>query len=471
MTAKKLPNEQAAAVQHPDYIDEILGIVRGRLSPKLIREQLADYHENDIAAALELLKKDERQRLFTILDTETLSNVIEYAEHPDEYIGEMSVRKRVDVLSAIEPADAAEYLASLDKTERKLIIDLMGDEAKSEIALISSFDKDEIGSRMTTNYISVRSGITVGEAMRELVEQAAENDNVTTIYVVDEDGTFYGAVDLRDIIIARKNEPLEEIIMTSYPYVYSDELIDDCIERIKDYSEDSIPVLDEYNVLRGVLTAQDMTELVDDVLGEDYARLAGLSAEEDIEEPVVKSVKKRFPWLAVLLGLALVVSSVVGLFEEVVAHLALVVFFQSLVLDMAGNVGTQSLAVTIRVLSDERVSGKQKARLVFKEARTGLLNGLLFGIASFAVIGAYLMFIKGEPAIMAFSVSMCTGLALVVSMLLSSVAGTTIPMLFKKLKIDPAVASGPLITTLNDLVAVVTYYGLVWILLINVLGL
>ena len=227
MTAKKQTVEQTAAVQHPDYIDEILGIVRGRLSPKLIREQLADYHENDIAAALELLKKDERQRLFTILDTETLSNIIEYSEHPEEYIGEMSVRKRVDVLSSIEPADAAEYLASLDKTERKLVIDLMGDEAKNEIALISSFDKDEIGSRMTTNYISVHAGITVGEAMRDLVEQAAENDNVTTIYVVDEDDVFYGAVDLRDIIIARKNSPLEEIIMTSYPYVYSDELIDD----------------------------------------------------------------------------------------------------------------------------------------------------------------------------------------------------------------------------------------------------
>ena len=146
------------------------------------------------------------------------------------------------------------------------------------------------------------------------------------------------------------------------------------------------------------------------------------------------------------------------------------VCFQSLILDMAGNVGTQSLAITIRVLMDENLTGKQKLYLVAKEARVGLCNGLILGILSFAFIGAYLM-LKGEAAQLAFSVSACTGIALSVSMVLSSVSGTTVPLLFKKMNIDPAVASGPLITTINDLVAVVTYYGLAWILLIHTLHL
>ena len=196
-----------------------------------------------------------------------------------------------------------------------------------------------------------------------------------------------------------------------------------------------------------------------------------MTAEEDLEEPLHKSVAKRLPWLIVLLVLGMLVSSVVGLFETVVAQLALIVCFQSLVLDMAGNVGTQSLAVTIRVLMDEEVSGKQKLYLISKEARVGLLNGTILGILSFLVIGGYLFLLKGQPVILAFGVSACTGIALLVSMILSSVAGTSIPILFKKLKVDPAVASGPLITTVNDLVAVVTYYGLAWFLLLHVMHL
>ena len=206
-------------------------------------------------------------------------------------------------------------------------------------------------------------------------------------------------------------------------------------------------------------------------MGDDYAKLAGLSSEEDLQEPLKKSILKRLPWLIILLGMGLLVSSVVGIFEHVVAHLTLIISFQSLVLDMAGNVGTQSLAVTIRVLMDEKISGRQKLYLIGKEARIGLVNGMVLGILSFLFIGLYLVILKGQSTLLAFTVSLCTGIALLVSILLSSIAGTVIPLIFKKLHIDPAVASGPLITTINDLVAVVTYYGLAWILLIYVLHL
>ena len=307
--------------------------------------------------------------------------------------------------------------------------------------------------------------------MRSLIDQASENDNISTIYVVDDDDTLAGAIDLKDLIIAREGTALQSITKSSYPYVYANEQIEDCIERIRDYSEDSIPVLSPDNKLRGVLTSQDITQLVDDELGEDYAKLAGLSAEEDLREPLRKSIGKRLPWLIILLGLGLVVSSVVGAFEGVVAHLTLIVSFQSLILDMAGNVGTQSLAVTIRVLMDEKLSGREKASLVLKEAKVGLANGFVLGLLSFVFIGLYLVVLKGQPGTLAFPVSLCTGTALVVSILLSSITGTVVPLAFKKLNVDPAVASGPLITTLNDLVAVVTYYGLAWLLLINTLGL
>ena len=324
---------------------------------------------------------------------------------------------------------------------------------------------------MTTNYISIRENLTVKEAMTELVDQAAKNDNISMIFVVDDMDTFYGAIDLKDLIIARRYDSLEDIIITSFPYVYGQESIDDCIEKLKDYSEDSIPVLDNNNRLLGVITSQSIIEVVDDEMGEDYARLAGLTAEEDLAEPLKDSLKKRLPWLLILLALALIVSSVVGAFEAVVSQLTLIMAFQSLILDMAGNVGTQSLAVTIRVLMDESLTFKNKVGLVFKEMRVGLCNGLLLGVLSFAAIGLYIHFFKDKTFMFSYAVSGCIGLSLMLAMLISSAVGTLIPLFFKRINVDPAVASGPLITTINDLVAVVTYYGTSWVLLINIMHL
>ena len=462
--------ESASTAQHPNYEERIAQVVRGNLTPKIMREQLLTYHENDVAAAMDLLKKEDRYRLYSVLSPETLADVLEYSERINEYVGELNLRKRAEVLAHLEPSVAVDYLQEVEKGERAAIIDLMPDDAKQEISLLSSFDEDEIGSRMTTNFVMIHMGISVRQAMRELVEQAADNDNISTIYVADDDGIFAGAIDLKSLIIAREGTELDSIIMTSYPYVYANELIEDCIERIKDYSEDSIPVLDQENRLKGVLTAQDVAELIDDEMGEDYARLAGLTAEEDLQEPLSMSIVKRLPWLLVLLGLGLVVSSVVGLFEAVAAGLTIIVAFQSLILDMAGNVGTQSLAVTIRVLMDDQCTGRQKLYLVAKEAKIGLCNGLILGSLSILFIGLYLLLVKGEAAHFAFSISLCAGAALALSMSLSSISGTTIPILFKGLGVDPAVASGPLITTVNDLIAVVTYYGLAEGLLRGVLG-
>ncbi len=466
-----IPNDVTEMMFHPDYKQEIAETFRSNLTPKIKQERLLAYHERDIAAALEILSLKERKRLYHILNAETLAGILEYAENQSTYMSEIGMQKRIAVLSQFEITEMAEYIRTMDKADRITILELLGDDLKAQVVLLNSFGEDEIGSKMTTNYIVIHSDITVKQAMHELIEQAADNDNISTIYVLDENEMLFGAIDLKDLIIAREGTKLETIVMTSYPYVYANEQIDDCLGRIKDYSEDSIPVLDSDNKLIGVLTSQDIMELIDDELGEDYARLAGLSAEEDLNEPLKRSIGKRLPWLIILLGLGMVVSSVVGIFENVVAQLPLIIAFQSLILDMAGNVGTQSLAVTIRVLMDEKISGKQKLLLIAKESRVGFVNGFILGILSFVFIGIYLYALKSQSSAMAFSISACTGIALLLAMILSSLSGTIIPLMFKKLKVDPAVASGPLITTINDLVAVVTYYGLAWVLMLNILHL
>ena len=456
-----------------DYQSEILAIIRSNTSPGVMRNKLEDYHENDLAEVFPELTAAERRKVCRILDLDMLSDIFEYIDEKQaaEYLDEMDVRKAAGILSGMETDAVVDVLRMTPKEKKVLLIELMDDEARKDMAIIASFDEEEIGSKMTTNCIMIRENLTVKQAMSSLIGQAAKNDNISTIFMVTEDSTFYGALDLKDLIIARQDACLEDLIVTSYPYVYGNELIDDCIEKLKDYSENSIPVLDNDNKLLGVITSQSIVELVDDEMGEDYAKLAGLTAEEDLKEPLRESLKKRLPWLLVLLGLGMVVSSVVGVFEAVVSQLTIIMCFQSLILDMAGNVGTQSLAVTIRVLMDESLTGKQKAELVWKEMSIGFANGLILGTLSFIVIGLYIAFFKGKTFMFAYAVSGCIGIALVVAMVISGAVGTCIPLFFKKINVDPAVASGPLITTINDLVAVVTYYGLSWIFLIEMLHL
>lgn len=448
------------------FSEEIVSLIRSDLTPKKMRERIDDYHEKDIAQALEELTEQERKKLFRLLPMETLVSVLEYSEDITRYFAPLSMRQKVEALSMMEVATAVELLQQLCKEERNSLTDLMSPEVRSEIRLLSSFDDDEIGSRMSTNYIEIPDTATIKGAMSELIRQAPENDNMSMLYVVDEDGTFCGAIDLKDLIIARENTALSDITRVSYPYVYAKALIDDCLSSLIDYSESSIPVLDNDNKLIGVVTAQDFMEVIDEEFAEDYAKLAGLTAEEDLSEPIVQSVKKRLPWLGILLVLGFVVSAAVGMFEPVVAQLPVIMSFQSLILGMAGNVGTQSLAVAIRVLMDQQIGGKHLAGLVWKETRVGLLNGVLLGVLSFAAIGGYLC-LQGNGPAFAFAVSGCLGVAMVLAMLASSLSGTIIPIIFKKLGVDPAVASGPLITTINDLVAVISYYGLAWIILIN----
>ncbi|MBR3494910.1 MAG: magnesium transporter [Clostridia bacterium] len=442
-------------------------MIRGDLPDDEKREKLADYHYNDIADVLEKLTPEERKSLYRLLGAEEVSEIFAYLDDASDFIEELTPETAAHIVQEMDADDAVDVLEDLDEEQQQAIIDRMDEEARADVELIQSYPDDEIGSKMTTNYIAIRRGISVKEAMRSLVNQAADNDNLSTIYVVEEGERFYGAISLQDLIIAREHTDLEDLITTSYPYVYDHEDVAACIEQLKDYSEDSIPVVDGDMKLLGVITSQDLVEVVDEELGEDYAKLAGLTAEEDLNEPLPQSIKKRIPWLITLMFLGLLVSSVVGTFEGVMAALPICVAFQSMILDMSGNSGTQSLAVTIRILTDEELSGKKKLHLVLKEARVGFTNGLILGTVSFIFVGLFVHFIKGREMLASFAMSGCIGIAMVIAMTISSLSGTLIPMFFKKVKIDPAVASGPMITTLSDLVAVVSYYTLVSVLLLS----
>lgn len=375
------------------YVEELIEIIRAGLSREDLVDWLFDYHDNDIADALELLTPEERKRLYSALGAERVAEIFVYLDDGDVYLKELSLKQQAKVISEMDSDDAVDILEEVDDDTKCKILGMLDKEASEDVQLLLSYDEDEIGSYMTTNFILIHNDLTVREAMRELVKQAGENDNISTIYVVDRAEQYYGAIEPQDLIIAREHTELEDLISRSYPYVVDHEKISECIEKIKDYAEDSIPVLLEDRSIGGIITTQDIVEIVDDEMGDDYAKLAGLTAEEDLNETTRESIRKRLPWLVILTVMA-----------------------------------------------------------------------LLF-------LGDYIHLFKGFSLGYSMMISACVGVSLVGAMVVSSLVGTLTPIFFKKVGVDPAVASGPLITTINDLVAIVVYYGLVAVVLIDIIHL
>ena len=454
-----------------DHSSQILNIIRSDADDVEIKEQLEEYHENDIANAMEELTSEEREDLLDILGSEVMSEVVPYLEDAGEYLSEIDADDAAEIIEQMDADDAIEVLEDLDEETRSEIFELIEDEEiKEDIELITSYDDDEFGSRMSTNFISVKRNATIKETMRTLVSEAAENDNIFTIFVVNEDDSFYGVINLKDLIIARSNVELETLIYTNFPFVYDKDIISENIEQLREYSENLIPVISsESKELLGVITSNDITDLVDEEISDDYAKLAAMSSEQEPDETLFTSMRKRIPWLVILLFLGLAVSAVVGLFETVVDALPVIVSFQSLILGMAGNVGTQSLAVTVRALGTDDESGwKDQLIAIFKEVRVALMNGIVLGAISFILVTAYLFIFASNPIGFNLAAAGCVGLAMCFAMAISGFTGASIPICLYRFGVDPAVASGPLITTVNDLVAVVSYYGLAWALLLNI---
>ncbi|MBR7111991.1 MAG: magnesium transporter [Clostridia bacterium] len=453
-----------------DYGAKILTVIRSERADSDLKAQLEEYHENDIADIFADLTPEERERLRHVLGSEMMSRIVSYLDDAGEYLSEIDTNDAADIIEQMDADDAVEALEDLDEQTRREIFGLIEDpDIKQDIRMIGSYGDDEFGSRMSTNFIAVNRLATIKQAMRTLVREAAENDNIYTIFAQNEDGSFYGAIDLKDLIVARSDVPLEDLIHTTFPFVYDNDIISENIERLRGYSEHMIPVISsESKALLGVITSTDITELIDEERGDDYAKLAAMTAEQDPHESLFTSIKKRVPWLIVLLFMGLAVSGVVGIFEGVVAALPMIVSFQSLILGMAGNVGTQSLAVTVRALGEsESKRFKLHILTILKEVRVAMLSGLVLGVISFLIVSGYLHFFAAYTASFVLSAAGCVGLAMCFAMTVSGFTGAAIPIFFDRIGIDPAVASGPLITTVNDLVAVVSYYSLAFSLLVN----
>ena len=279
-------------MQKKNYVQEILDIIRSGLPQAELAEKLSDYHENDLADALTALTPEERQKVYTALGVDTVAEIFSYLDDAEPYLKELDPERAARVISHMDSDDAVDALDDLEEDDKAKIVHQLDKDAADDVKLLLSYHEDEIGSCMTTNYICIRRGMTIRQAMSELVKQAGENDNISTLYVVDENEHFYGAIDLKDLIVARAEERLEKLIARSYPYVTDHEKISDCIDRIVDYAERSLPVLNDSGKLLGIITSADVVELVDDEMGDDYAKIRRLDQRGGSERGCVPECEK-----------------------------------------------------------------------------------------------------------------------------------------------------------------------------------
>jgi magnesium transporter len=267
-----------------DFYKQIRTILYSKDSDDKKRELFDDYHENDIANVVEKLSKAERRKLYKILGVDKTAEIFSYLDNVDEYIDELDYEEAADILERMDADDAVDVLDELEDADASEILNRMDSESKEDVNLINSYEDDEIGSKMTTNFITVPLDSTIKSAMKDMIHQAAENDNIQIIFVLNSDDTLYGLVHLKDLITARSTDNFEEIVMTNYPSVLDKAIVSDVINDIRDYDMDSIPVLTEDKKLVGVITYSDVIESVDDELSDDYAKLGGLTQEEDDDE-------------------------------------------------------------------------------------------------------------------------------------------------------------------------------------------
>lgn len=493
ITGEYFPNEkdekEVKAQDDGDEVDEIIDAITSdrdeleeadvSLTDKLLKSNRDDLNEViesayaiDIAIALEDFSDDDLLKFYGKIDDEHMAQILEQMDEDlqQRFVALLPYKRIIALFSYMSNDDIADILGEMPMNRRKDLTRLMKSKDTADIQSLLLYDDDTAGGIMTTEYIAIPADYTIEKTLKKIKEIGPKTEVIDTIFVLDGIKKLVGVADLRDILSAPDDTKLSEIMDDNVISVTPDMDQEEVSRLVAKYDLKAIPVVNRKGALLGIITVDDIIDVLVEEQNEDIMKLGGTNGSEDIDEPVFQSVKKRMPWLLILLVLGMVVSSVVSAFEFVVAALPIVMSFQSLILDMAGNVGTQSLAVTIRALTDDSISVKDKLALLSKEARVGVLNGLILAVFAIAGIGIYIYAAKGHNIHFAFGVSLCIGLALILAMLISSIVGTCIPMFFKRIGVDPAVASGPLITTVNDLVAVVAYYGLVWLLLIKLWG-
>jgi len=421
---------------------------------KILKEFLDDIHAHDLADMFSELTQEEKDKVYSLLTSEKLAELVSYLEVEEaaEVLSDFDVEKQVELVEMMEPDDAVDIILELDEDEQEELLENLDED--SEIKELIQYDDDETGSAMTNLFVAVHPDMDVKQATKKVIKEADEVESINTIFVADDNNHYVGAVELKSLLKAKTPLAVKELIV-DYPVSYAKDSITKTVQAIRNYGIYEMPVLNDQNELLGMITLDDALDIYQEEAQEDYERLSALPDTEEHKNAFFTALH-RLPWLLSLLIISFPIALVTRQFEHVLATVAILVVFQPLILDSAGNVATQTLAVTLRMLSSEE---KGMGVNAWREILTGVINGLVIGAIAFVMT---FIFARINPSLTAdpILISFVVGLSLWLTVIMAPIVALLIPITLNLIKIDPAVASGPFITTLIDVAALFIYFGL-----------
>ncbi len=419
---------------------------------------LGELHPEDIAHVINHLPEEDKFRLLSVLDAETAGDVLLKVddESLEFLLRELSDQQISRLAKAMDADEAADILAELSDDEQQQVLKLVPAEDSREILELLRYEETTAGGLMSTEYMVVFSGMRAIEALAALHHQKPPPELAYDVYVVDGQESLVGVLSLYDLVFADPDDTLDRI-MNPEPVrveLYDDQ--EDVARTVAKYDLLTVPVVDEKGRLKGVISIDDVLDVIEDEATEDIMRMAGTTEAESVFSPPRRSALRRLPWLYLNLFTALVAASVVGLFQETIRTVVTLAIFMPVVAGMSGNAGTQTLTLVVRAIALGEVTFADSWRIIVRQVTAGFLAGL--GVGIFAAVVAILW--KGNPIF-----GLVLGLALVVNLAVACLLGVIIPLTLRKLKLDPALGSGIFLTAATDSMGFFAFLGLATLLL------
>ncbi|NGX83127.1 MULTISPECIES: magnesium transporter [Aequorivita] len=434
-----------------EFIEQVEQLIANNDGEQL-KALLNEFHFADIAELLHELDTEEATYIVKLLDSEVTSEIlIELDEDFRERIlDNLSPSEIADELEEMDTDDAADIIAELDDDIQKQVIRHIEDEEHAaDIVDLLRYDEDTAGGLMAKELVSVKETWTVAGCVREMRRQAENVTRVHSIYVTDKEGRLKGRLSLKDLLTAPGRAHISEVYIPKVDYVRVNTEADEVARIMQKYDLEAIPVVDEDGILVGRITIDDIVDYIKEEAEKDYQLAAGISHDVEADDGIIKQTRARLPWLLIGMFGGLGAASIISGFQEILESFPRILIFVPLIQATAGNVGVQSSAIVVQGLANDTIKGNIFARLL-RESGLALVNGL--------AIALIVLFISHFIFSTSYLESISIGIALVTVILLAALIGTFIPIILDKRGIDPAVATGPFITTSNDVFGILTYF-------------
>ncbi len=416
-----------------------------------LKEFIEELHSYDLANLFFQLSKINRQRLLAFLEPQEIALLMEELEllEQKEIIATLGSQKSAQVLNHMPNDDVADLLIELEEIETTALLGDMRKLEADKVRALLRYPKDTAGGLMTNEFISILDHYTVEETIHILRKIAPSAETIYYLYVTDPSQRLVGVLSLRDLLIAQPDEKISKLMyerVISVPAEMDQEEVAKILSR---YDFLAIPVVNNKKRLLGIITVDDIIDVLIEEAQEDIQQLSALHPDKKLFVHPVRSAKKRIPWLIILLAIGIVTADLISLFENTIHLLPILTLFMPMIAGMTGNAATQSLALTIQGLSSDQVPPKEYGKVIRQEGIAGIIIATVCSSVIFIAISFWKNFYLG----------LVIGVSLFFTLILGTLVGTMIPILLEKIHIDPTTASGPLITTLNDILSLMIYFG------------